>query len=96
MKYERDLSDNVNEKEYVFKFTVSETEIKTAKFDSFDQKLIDIAKESEKISSKIMALHILARAIEWYEDHKDVIQALTEKEGKNAEGKKASLSNAWK
>ena len=85
MRYERSIGDNVNEKEYVFKFTVTEAEIQKVQFDKFDQELIDLCKKSGTISGKIMALQILARAIEWYEEHKNVLELLEARKEKENE-----------
>jgi len=82
MKYER-VQDEYT-KEYIFKFSVTEGEIQTAQFDKFDRDLIDLLKKSGKISGKIMALQILARAIEWYDEHKNVLELLKAREEKNA------------
>ena len=82
MKYERHQDEYTLE--YVFKFTVTKGEIEKVQFDKFDQELIDLCKKSEKISGKIMALEILAKAIEWYDEHKNVLELLEARKEKNA------------
>jgi len=67
MKYER--YDEIETGGYVFKFIITKDDLQSAKFDQFDQRLIDLCKKENTISAKLMALQILAKAVEWSEEH---------------------------